>query len=238
MTDDRNTNASKRIKAGWLLGALSLLLLLYGGFNIVKTPAIDGIPPLVPLACLVIGGVVLILGVLLLVDGWTARWQIEMQDRQDGRESAVSRMGGEPPERDSAHAPAAPARAERGRPDHDHISDATPIPGRDSLEEPTTKKCPGCGKSVYKDARVCRYCGRAFTATLRLKVYPPQEKDKREHVVELLATRLKMPAEDVAHLLEMGMRFKYDSPEKLAAARGKFEALGCATEVYEKVGKE
>ena len=74
--------------------------------------------------------------------------------------------------------------------------------------------------------------------TLRLKVYPPEDKKQRERVVTLLAKKLSMPADEAAHLLELGMRFKYDSPDKLAAAREKFESLGCRTEVYEKAGRE
>jgi hypothetical protein len=233
MTDDRRTNASRRITAGWLLGALALLLLLYGGFNVFKGAGAGQIPPLIPLISLVLGASVLIVGTLLLFDGWTARWQTEMKVHRASRESDASGLGAESPASDTAPRPGA---APQG--DGDSSGARGEIPGRKSLEEPATKKCPGCGKSVYKDARVCRFCGRAFSVTLRLKVYPPQDRKQREQVVALLAAKFKMPAEEVAHLLDLGMRFKYDSPEKLAAARGKFESMGCATEVYEKVGRE
>jgi ribosomal protein L37E len=233
MTDTRGRDASRRITAGWMLGALSLLLLLYGGFNFAQGPQVDRIPPLIPLISLVLGTSLLILGTILLVDGWTARWQMEMKSHRAARESAGSGLGAAPSAGDAPARHAAVPGGDTGGP-----GARAEIPGRPSLEEPATKKCPGCGKAVYKDARVCRFCGRAFGVTLRLKVYPPQEKKKREEVVGLLAKKLKMPADDVAHLLDLGMRFKYDSPEKLAAARTKFESLGCATEVYEKVGRE
>lgn len=232
MTDDRRTNAAKRIAAGWILGAASLLLLLYGGFNIVQDPRVNHIPPFIPLISLVLGTTVLLLGVILLIDGWTARWQSETKNRRAARESAASGLGAASPGSETK-LPADVPGTDLSRP-----AFRGAIPGRKSLEEPATKRCPGCAKDVYKDARVCRYCGRAFGVTLRLKIYPPQDSQRRERVVGLLAKKLSMPADEAAHLLELGMRFKYDSAEKLAAARTKFESLGCGTEVYEKAGRE
>ena len=152
------------------------------------------------------------------------------EERAENRRSASSRFDASLSERDAAGRLPGTDRARSGA--------RGAIPGRRSLEEPSTKRCPGCAKDVYKDARVCRFCGRAFGVTLRLKVYPPEDGEKRERVVALLAKKLSMPADEVAHLLELGMRFKYDSADKLAAAREKFESLGCRTEVYEKAGRE
>lgn len=223
------TMAQRRIIAGWVLIAVSLLLLFAGGLNVLERLRAGQAPEPVPFVSVVIGAAAIFIGAILLIDGWTARWQAETKNGHENRRSASSRFDSGLSERDAAPAPGE---------DRAHSGARGAIPGRRSLEEPSTKKCPGCAKDVYKDARVCRFCGRAFGVTLRLKISPPEDKKQREHVVTLLAKKLSMPADDAAHLLDLGMRFKYDSPEKLAAAREKFESLGCRTQVYEKAGRE
>ncbi len=232
MTDIPTITEQRRITWGWVFIAASLLLLFAGGLNVLEKLEAGQPPEPVPLISLVLGATALVLGTILLIDGWTARWQKEQKDGEATRRSVTSRPDAASSEKDTEPPAAAPAgdrayRAGRGT-----------IPGRGSLEAPATKKCPRCAKDVYKDARVCRYCGHAFSVTLRLKVYPPQDRKKREEVVGLLAAKLKMPADEVAHLLDLGMRFKYDSPQKLAGARAKFESMGCRTEEYEKAGRE
>ncbi|MBN2225288.1 MAG: hypothetical protein JW765_11465 [Deltaproteobacteria bacterium] len=233
MNDDHTKKSQRHITTGWLFISACLLLLFAGGLNIFDTLRAGLTPELPALVLCALGAAALILGTLLLIDGWTARWQEELRNRQETGGSTDSGPGALPREEDTSSYPAYAPIGDRRR-----FAARGTIPGRKSLEEPATKKCPGCGKDVYKDARVCRYCGHAFGVTLRLKVYPPQDKQKREHVVGLLAKKLSMPADEVDHLLEMGMRFRYDSAGKLAAARGKFEALGCRTQAYEKAGRE
>jgi hypothetical protein len=233
MTENQTTTmAHRRIIAGWVLIAVSLLLLFAGGLNVLERLRAGQAPEPVPFISVVIGAAAIFIGAILLIDGRTARWQAETKNGHENRRSASSRFDSGLSERDADPAAAPPGG------DRAHSGARGTIPGRRSLEEPSTKKCPGCAKDVYKDARVCRFCGHAFGVTLRLKVYPPEDGKQREHVVTLLAKKLSMPGDDAAHLLEMGMRFKYDSPEKLAAAREKFESLGCRTEIYEKAGRE
>ncbi len=230
MTDNRTTTmAQRRIIAGWVLIAVSLLLLFAGGLNVLEKLRAGQPPDTVPFISVIIGAAAIFIGAILLIDGWTARWQAETNNGRENRRSASSRFDAALSERDAVPVPGN---------DRTHSGARGAIPGRRSLEEPSTKKCPGCAKDVYKEARVCRFCGRAFGVTLRLKVYPPEDKKQRERVVSLLAKKLSMPVDNAAHLLEMGMRFKYDSPDKLAAAREKFESLGCRTEVYEKAGRQ
>jgi hypothetical protein len=230
MTDNRTTTmAQRRIIAGWVLIAASLLLLFAGGLNVLEKLRAGQAPEPVPFISVVVGAAAIFIGAILLIDGWTARWQTETKNGRDNRRSASSRFDSGLSEGDAAPAPGEDRAQSVAR---------GAIPGRRSLEEPSTKKCPGCAKDVYKEARVCRFCGHAFGVTLRLKVYPPEDGKLKEHVVTLLAKKLSMSVDNAAHLLELGMRFKYDSPDKLAAAREKFESLGCRTEVYEKAGRE
>jgi hypothetical protein len=234
MTDNRiTTKAARRITAGWIFTSVSLLLLFAGGLNVLERLRAGQAPDPVPLVSVVIGAAVLIIGAILLIDGWTARWQAETKNGPESQRPAPSRFDAALSERDAELPAAASPGDSRTR-----SGTRGTIPGPRSLEKPSAKKCPGCAKDVYKDARVCRFCGHAFGMSLRLKVYPPQDAGLRERVVSLLSKKLSMPADDTAHLLDLGMRFKYDSPEKLAAARGKFESLGCRTEVYEKAGRE
>jgi hypothetical protein len=231
MNDDQARRARRRITTGWMLIAVSLLMLFAGVLNILDGLSAGRGPVPVEIVLCVLGTAALLLGMILLIDGWTARWQAEQRAHESAQPSIVPGTAESRTERDAG--PGLAGRDDRGRP-----AARGGFPGRKSLEEPATKRCPGCAKDVYKDARVCRYCGHAFAVTFRLKVYAPKEKDRHDHLVRLLGKKLSMPEGDVAHLLELGMRFKYDSPEKLAAARAKFEALGCRTQAYEKVGRE
>jgi hypothetical protein len=232
MNNNHTKTAQRHVTAGWLFIAASLLLLFAGGLNIFDSLRAGRTPDPLPLISLALGVVALGLGTILLIDGWTVRWQTEKGNGRETQPPDASRMNASSPEKDTAPAAAAPGS------DRASSAGRGTIPGRGSLEAPATKKCPACAKDVYKDARVCRYCGRAFSVTLRLKVYPPEDEAKRNEVIRILAAKLRMPADEVAHLLELGMRFKYDSPGKLAASRGKFEAMGCKTEEYEKAGRE
>jgi hypothetical protein len=237
MNDNRAAaHAQRGITAGWIVTAVSLLLLFAGGLNVFDRLRAGRTPEPLPLVLFVLGAAALVIGAILLIDGWTARWQAEMKNRGDIPQSLPpSRFDAALSENDAA--PPAASPGDRGA--HSGYSGAPgPIPGRRSLEQPATKTCPACAKAVYKDARVCRFCGHAFGVSLRLKVYPPEDTKLRERVVALLAKKLKMPPDETAHLLDLGMRFRYDSPEKLAAARARFESLGCRTEVYEKAGRE
>ncbi len=134
-------------------------------------------------SALALGTSLLILGTILLIDGWTALWQAERRDHRAARESAGSGLGAAPsPERATARHAAVPGgdtdtsrRPRRASPD------------AGASRSPRQRNAPDARKTVYKDARVCRFCGRAFGVTLRLKVYPPADRKKREHVVALLA---------------------------------------------------
>ncbi len=231
MNDDQARKAQRRITTGWLSIAVSLLMLFGGVLNILDELSAGRGAGTVEIALCILGTAALLFGMLLLIDGWTARWQAEQRAHESAQSSILPRSNDAPRERDIDSASV-------GREDRGRQAPRGRLPGKRSLEEPAAKRCPGCAKDVYKDARVCRYCGHAFVVTFRLKVYPPKEKDRHDYLVRLLGKKLSMPEGDVAHLLELGMRFKYDSPEKLAAARAKFEALGCRTEAYEKVGSE
>jgi len=221
MTDGTNIGkAAQRIVTGWLLMAVSALFLVIGGASIVERLGMGQAPEAVSLVLSTLGIAALIPGLLLIIDGITAR-----------RQTKTGYQG--LPKPPTAPRPAAATVQGKATP-----ATAGEIPERHALEEPATKSCPGCKKAVYKEARVCRFCGHAFGVTLRLKVYPPQDKKLYEHVVAILSQKLKMPEDKTAHLLDLGMRFKYDSADKLAAAREKFKSLGCRTEVYEKAGRE
>jgi hypothetical protein len=112
------------------------------------------------------------------------------------------------------------------------------IPEKQSLEVPAKKRCPACKKYVYKDARVCRFCGNQFAVSYRLKVYRPPSEQNRRFLVETLSKHFQKPPDEIDHLLEMGMRFTYSDYAHLDSHRKKFERLGCKTEVYEKVARE
>jgi ribosomal protein L37E len=219
----RPMNARRRILLGTLLLISSIPFFFYGITN-----AAEGLRPewTWVIVTLAIGSVVALVGFILVIDGRTAAWQMGQRRSESVRRSVASGVGA--------------ALATQGTPSdaHGRPGGVRAIPGRRELEEPSTKRCPACGKDVYKEARVCRFCGHGFSVTLRLKVYPPTDETQKKRLVVLLADKLKMPEGEVAHLLDLGMRFKYDSAPKLAAARRRFESLGCATEVYEKAGRE
>ena len=112
------------------------------------------------------------------------------------------------------------------------------MPDKDALEEPAKKPCPACKKGVYKDARVCRFCGHEFDVTYRLKVYGPKDRERYDFLVEELTKKLGKTKEEIKHLLDVGIRFKYSSRQNLQRHKTRFEGLGCSTEVYEKVARE
>lgn len=112
------------------------------------------------------------------------------------------------------------------------------LPEKNSLEEPAKKTCPACKKGVYKDARVCRFCGHQFDVTYRLKVYRPEDNERYVFLVDQLTKKLGETPDEIKHLLDVGIRFKYSSKQNLQKHKTRFERLGCPTEVYEKVARE
>ena len=112
------------------------------------------------------------------------------------------------------------------------------IPHRDDLEEPKKKVCPNCNKGIYKDARVCRFCGHEFPVTYILKVFGPEDKQKFDLLVKRFSERLGKPTDEIEHLLEVGMRFRSSTEEQLEKNRARFERFGCRVETYKKVSRQ
>ncbi len=111
------------------------------------------------------------------------------------------------------------------------------IPETKDLEEPKKKECPECKKHIYKDAKVCRFCGHEFKVTYILKVFAPEDKERFDLLVKKLSARLKKPTDEIEHLLEVGMRFKSPTVELLKKNRIRFERFGCRIESYKKVSR-
>lgn len=127
-------------------------------------------------------------------------------------------------------------QAEHPKENHDIPTDK--IPGMKDLEEPKKKVCPQCKKGIYKDAKVCRFCGHEFPVTYILKVFGPEDKQKFDLLVKRFSERLGKPTEEIEHLLEMGMRFRSSTKAKLEENRIRFEKFGCRVESYKKVSRQ
>jgi len=112
------------------------------------------------------------------------------------------------------------------------------MPAGSVVEEPSKKVCPKCKKYIYKDARVCRFCGNGFVVTYILKVYRPKGDENYRFLVDTIAKTSGKTKDEVTALVEHGIRFKYSQKDSLLAHKAKFENLGCKTEVYEKVERE
>jgi len=69
MTDNRTTTmAQRRIIAGWLLIAVSLLLLFAGGLNVLERLRAGQAPEPVPFISVVVGAAAIFIGAILLID--------------------------------------------------------------------------------------------------------------------------------------------------------------------------
>ncbi|MBN1572731.1 MAG: zinc ribbon domain-containing protein [Deltaproteobacteria bacterium] len=154
-----------------------------------------------------------VLGLVFYIDGRTIQKQRRMRDRD-------------------AH----PRHTEHDRGHHDLTADE--IPHESDLEVPKEKTCPNCKKRIYKDAKVCRFCGHEFAVTYILKVYGPKDRKKFKLLVKRLSERLGKPPDDIEHLLELGMRFRSPTEAKLEENRARFERFGCRVESYKKVARE
>jgi len=103
------------------------------------------------------------------------------------------------------------------------------------MEEPSKKECPECHKYVFKDSRVCRFCGHSFPITYILKIFKHDDPARNEHLTALLSKKLHRTEQEVGELLESGLRLSYSTREKMETNRKKFEHFGCPVEAYEKV---
>ncbi len=165
------------------------------------------------LPALLIGSLFTIFGLVLYVDGRTIQRQKRMRDRDAHRRRTAHNQG-----------------------HHDLTADE--IPNESDLEVPKEKVCPKCKKKIYKDARVCRFCGHEFAVTYILKVFGPEDKKKFDLLVDKLSIRLKRSADEIEHLLELGMRFRSPTKEALEEKRVGFERFGCRVESYKKVSRD
>ncbi len=84
--------AQRRIIAGWVLIAVSLLLLFAGGLNVLEKLRAGQAPEPVPFISVIVGAAAIFIGAILLIDGWTARWQAETNNGRENRRSASSRF--------------------------------------------------------------------------------------------------------------------------------------------------
>ena len=201
--------ASKRIFWGITLLIFGLLTLL---FAFIGEFTLEQFLKSYRLVVLPIGIIFAILGFILYIDGRTILQQRKMKVGTDRR-------------REVRH-----LQKFQDIPNHK-------IPETKDLEEPKKKECPKCKKHIYKDAKVCRFCGHEFKVTYILKVFAPEDKERFALLVKKLSARLKKPTDEIEHLLEVGMRFKSPTTELLKKNRIRFEKFGCRIESYKKVSK-
>ena len=201
--------ANKRISWGITLFIIGLLMLLFA-FSGEFT--LEQFLKSYRLAVLPIGIIFVILGFVLYMDGRTILQQRKMKLGSDR------------------------SREVRHLQKYHDIEDHK-IPETKDLEEPKKKKCPKCKKYIYKDAKVCRFCGHEFAVTYILKVFTPEDKERSALLVKKLSARLKKPTDEIEHLLEVGMRFKSPTEAVLDKNRIRFERFGCRIESYKKVSR-
>jgi len=210
------TTAMKRFVSGlfaWVVGIILVLAANVRGWT--DGGLVDGIS----LAILLLGLFFIFVGLMLIMDGHTIARQGESSPYRHIESSPRTHAAHTPhPEPSHARPPAFPE-------ENDEMD----------MEEPSKKECPGCHKYVFKDSRVCRFCGHSFPVTYILKIFPHEDIEKNEHLVGLLARKLHRGEQEVSELLESGLRLTYSTREKLETNREKFEHFGCPVQTYEKV---
>lgn len=212
------TTAMKRFISGlfaWVVGIILALAANVRGW--IDNGLVDG----VSVAFLLLGLFLIFVGLMLIMDGHTIARQGETSPYRHRDSSPRT-------ETHSAHTPH-PVSSHAHPPAFPEESDEM------DMEEPSKKECPECRKYVFKDSRVCRFCGHSFPVTHILKIHPHEDPEKNERLVELLSKKLHRSEEGVSELLESGLRLSYSTREKLETNREKFEHFGCPVQTYEKV---
>jgi len=217
------TTAMKRFVSGLAVGGLGIILILAASARgWVTGGLVDG----VSVAILLLGLFFAFTGIMLFMDGRTIAKQ--------GDTPPYYHADPQPRAHTSPSHPPHPAGES-----HAHRPPAFPDQNDDEMdiEEPSKKECPGCHKYVFKDSRVCRFCGHSFPITYILKIFRHKDPEKNKHLTALMAKKLDRGEQEVGELLESGLRLSYSTREQMETNRTKFEHFGCPVQTYEKVGR-
>ncbi|MBN1881256.1 MAG: hypothetical protein JW885_03700 [Deltaproteobacteria bacterium] len=213
------TTAMKRFTSGLLAGGVGIVFFLIAN---LRGWVVGGLVDGVSVALSLLGLFFIFVGLMLVMDGHTIARR---------GEASPHRRDETPPHTHTPHPP---------HPTHSHDRPpAFPEEADDEMavEEPTKKECPACHKYVFKDARVCRFCGHSFPITYILKIHRHEDLEKNEHLIKLLAMKLHRSEQGISELLDSGLRLSYSTQERMETNRKKFEHFGCPVEAYEKVGR-
>ena len=213
------TNAMKRFISGLFAGGLGIVLVMIAN---LRGWTINGVLDGVTVSIFLLGLFSGFVGLMLVMDGHTIARQGESSpSRPDAPRTQTQTHTAHTPHPASSH-PHPPAFSEQNDEEMD-------------MEEPSKKECPGCHKYVFKDSRVCRFCGHSFPITYILKIYRHEDPEKNEHLVGLLSKKLRRSEQEVSEHLESGLRLTYSTRERMETNQKKFEHFGCPVQTYEKV---
>ena len=218
------TTAMKRFTSGLVAVGIGIVLVL---ITSERGWTINGVVDGVSVALFLLGLFSMCVGFVLAMDGHT-----------------IARRGEASPYHSPYHHDDPPPQTHTAHPPHqEHPHDRPPAFPEESddemdMEEPSKKECPACHKYVFKDARVCRFCGHSFPITYILKIHRHEDAEKNEYLMGLLSKKLHRSKQEVGELLESGLRLTYSSKELMESNRRKFEHFGCPVQTYEKVKRE